>query len=145
MSSIQSLERQVAELRQLVRLKAGVPDVLQAIAYGGQTEAEARKEALNRVPEQWRGEVQVRVIGLPWLTGRAVGESRINAVRDLKTDDQNRFTPAVVGRGGDHKEPGWAGEAGAGRGRQSVDPLPPSSPTGGMAMSRGPLPLLADS
>jgi hypothetical protein len=141
MSSIQALERQVAELRQLVRLKAGIPDVLQAIAYGQQTEAEAKESALSRVPEQWRSEVRVRVLSLPWLSGRWAGEYRTNAVHRTETIDRTDMTPAVIRRkrvaGGVYGEGPGVGEM--------PTPHPPVSPAGGARPRRGPAPTLSDS
>lgn len=96
MSSIQTLERQVAELRALVRQRIGAPAELLVVLRGDQDEENVAREALEAVPAAWRSEVRLQWIRLPWLTGRNVHASRTGAVLTVQAIDYIGEAPAVA-------------------------------------------------
>lgn len=147
MSSIQTLERQVAELRALVRQRIGAPAELLVVLRGDQDEENIAREALEAVPAAWRSEVRLQWIRLPWLTGRNVHASRTGAVLTVQAIDYIGEAPAVARQ--DEAAPARAGVRGrsarAGAGRdfhrcQQSDPLPASRPAAGVGSAMEPLP-----
>lgn len=100
MSSIQTLERQVAELRALVRQKAGAPTEMLVVVRGDQSDESAEQSALDRVPTAWRKEVRLKWVRLPWLKGRNIHAGRAEAVHGPQSIESIDVTPALLGKGG---------------------------------------------
>lgn len=99
MSSIQALERQVAELRALIRQRAGAPTEMLVVVRGDQSDESAERSTLDRVPAAWRDEVRLKWVRLPWLKGRNIYAGRTEAVQESQTIDFIASTPALLGKG----------------------------------------------
>jgi hypothetical protein len=101
MTTIAVLERQVAELRALVRERIGAPTQLLVIVRGDESVDAARERALARVPPAWRDQVRLDWLRLPWMKGRNVPSSSTPAVRNTQASDFMAVTPAVLGQRSD--------------------------------------------
>lgn len=103
MASLVQLERQVTELRALVRARIGAPTELLVICRGDQLEADAERDALEQVPMRYRREVRLHWLRLPWLNGRNIASaarfSSGDAVQDAQATDSTRARTAVSGQG----------------------------------------------
>lgn len=103
MASLVQLERQVVELRALVRARIGAPTDLLVICRGDQLEADSEREALEQVPVRYRREVRLHWLRLPWLNGRNIASaarfSSGDAVHHAQATDSTRARTAVSGQG----------------------------------------------
>ena len=103
MASLVQLERQVVELRALVRARIGAPTELLVICRGDQFDADAEREALEQVPARYRREVRLHWLRLPWLKGRKIAAAASfvsgSAVQVGQVTDSTRDRTAVSGQG----------------------------------------------
>ena len=103
MASLVQLERQVVELRALVRARIGAPTELLVICRGDQFDADAEREALEQVPARYRREVRLHWLRLPWLKGRKIAAAALfvsgSAVQVGQVTDSTGARTAVSGQG----------------------------------------------